>query len=92
LAKFTIKKLFFLYFSIWLFNEFSYESMIWIRMHVFSLIMIVFYKNEFYSMIENVLCILFTTFYFLGFSSAMAHSMETLNEEANIDDLTRQTD
>ena len=43
-------------------------------------------------MIENVLCILFTTFYFLGFSSAMAHSMETLNEEANIDDLTRQTD
>ena len=43
-------------------------------------------------MIENVLCILFTAFYFLGFSSAMAHSMETLNEEANIDDLTRQTD
>ena len=61
-------------------------------MHIFSLIMIVFHKNEFYSMIENVLCILFTAFYFLGFSSAMAHSMETLNEEANIDDLTRQTD
>ena len=88
LERLTGRKILFLYISLWLFNEFNYETMVWVRGHCFAIVLLPFYNTDYYFLLENVLSIPITAFYFLGFSSAMAHPFEILEEEPNDSALT----
>jgi len=74
--KFTLKRLAFLYVSLWLFNEFAYESFLWTRNHVYDLILIPLSETNYIFVTESIIGIPLIAFYFLGYHSAMANSLK----------------
>jgi hypothetical protein len=72
--KLTLKRILFLYISLWLYNEFAYEISLWLRIHVFNLILMPFDSQNFY-LFESFLGIPLIAFYFLGYYSAMTASL-----------------
>lgn len=79
----NLKKAIFLFVSLWLFNEFAYEASLFVRSHIFTLLLSPFSKDSIY-VIESLLAIALVTFYFLGYSSAMTHSLKQLTEEEDV--------
>jgi hypothetical protein len=70
-----------LFVSLWLFNEFAYEVSMFVRGHIFELLMLPFPADSRYY-IESMLGIPLISFYFLGYHSAMTNSMLLLHEGA----------
>ena len=67
----TLKNILFLYISLWLFNEFAFEISVWVRYHLFNLILLpIEDPNKFY-LYESILGIPLIAFFFLGYHSAM---------------------
>ena len=87
LEEFSMKKLLLAYIALWLFNEFSYETMVWARAHVFAVVLLPFYNTGYYFGLENILSIPVTAFYFLGYSSAMVNSLQILEIGAEDENL-----
>jgi hypothetical protein len=79
-SKFTFKRILFLYISLWLFNEFSYEFLLWTRVHIWGLILPAIKSPERYYVFETILGIPLIAFYFLGFHSAMTTSLKLTEE------------
>ncbi len=75
-TKLTLKRILFLYISLWLYNEFANEISLWVRAHVFGLILMPFDNPETYYLIESVIGIPLIAFYFLGYFSAMTTSLK----------------
>jgi len=74
--KLTIKRIFFLYVSLWLFNEFANEISLWVRSHLFGLILTPFDNPQTYYLVESIIGIPLIAFYFLGYFSAMTTSLK----------------
>jgi hypothetical protein len=74
-SKLTFKRLVLLYVSLWLFNEFTYEVCMWMRVHFFELILIPFKYSDKYYLFESFLAIPLMAFFFLGYYSAMTTSL-----------------
>jgi hypothetical protein len=75
-TKLTFQRILFLYISLWLYNEFAYEVSLWIRAHVFGLVLMPFQNPENYYLIESIIGIPLIAFYFLGYYSAMTTSLK----------------
>ncbi len=75
-TKLTLKRILFLYVSLWLFNEFANEISLWVRSHLFGLILIPFDNPQTYYLIESIFGIPLIAFYFLGYFSAMTTSLK----------------
>lgn len=75
-TKLTFKRIVFLYISLWLYNEFANEISLWVRAHVFGLILMPFDNPETYYLIESIIGIPLIAFYFLGYFSAMTTSLK----------------
>lgn len=71
----TLKRILFLYISIWLYNEFAYEISMWVRAYVFRVILIPFEKSDYFYLLESFIGIPLIAFYFLGYYSAMVTSL-----------------
>jgi len=75
-TKLTIKRILFLYVSLWLYNEFANEILLWVRSHLFGLILMPFDNPQTYYLIESIIGIPLIAFYFLGYFSAMTTSLK----------------
>lgn len=77
--KISFRKIIFLFVSLWLFNEFAYEISLFVRGHIFSLLLAPFDEDKkfFY---ESFLGIPLIAFYFVGYHSAMTLVPKQLNE------------
>jgi hypothetical protein len=75
----SFKKIIFLFIALWLFNEFAYEFSLFVRTHIFSLIVLPFSSDKRY-LIESILGVPLVSFYFLGYYSAMVNSLLILEE------------
>lgn len=75
-TKLTIKRIFILYISLWLFNEFANEISLWVRSHLFGLILMPFDNPQTYYLIESIIGIPLIAFYFPGYFSAMTTSLK----------------
>jgi hypothetical protein len=78
--KMTFKRIFFLYISLWLFNEFAYEVSIWVKNHLFALILLPVDNPDRIYLYESFLSIPLIAFYFLGYSSAMTTSLRLMEK------------
>ena len=73
----SFKRIIFLYISVWIFNEFAYETLLWMQYHVFDLILMpLAEKPDRWFVFESFLSIPLVSFYFIGFSSAMTLSLK----------------
>jgi len=73
----NLKKLFFLFVSLWLFNEFAYEISSFIRLNIFGFILIPFdFEKKYLS--ESFLGIILIAFYFVGYYSAITTLLRDL--------------
>ena len=70
-VKITFKRILFLYISLWLFNEFAFEISLWVRNHLFALLLLPFSDSYNYYLYESIIGIPLIAFYFLGYFSAM---------------------
>jgi hypothetical protein len=75
----TLKKVLFLFVSLWIFNEFAYEISLFVRAHIFSLILTPTGAENRY-LFESALGLILIAFYFLGYYSAMTTSLKLLEE------------
>jgi len=75
-----LKNIFLLFIALWLFNEFAYEVSLFVRGHIFELILIPFPEDKQY-LIESILGLSLISFYFLGYYSAMINSMNLLDQD-----------
>jgi hypothetical protein len=75
--KLKARNIFFLYISLWLFNEFAYELFMWCRYHVFALVLMPFDKSDSYYLLESVPGIVLIAFFFLGYHSALTKATST---------------
>ena len=75
----SLQKFIWLFITLWLFNEFAYEISLFIRGHIFELILLPFPLDSQY-FIESILGVPLISFYFLGYHSAMTNSMLLLND------------
>lgn len=74
----NFKKFIWLFITLWLFNEFAYEVSLFIRGHIFELILLPFpFESQYF--IESILGVPLVSFYFLGYHSAMTNSMLLLD-------------
>jgi len=80
-TKITLKRILFLYISLWICNEFSFEISSWVRSLVFGLILMPFDNPDNYYFIESVIGIPLIAFYFLGYYSAMTTSLKLTEQE-----------
>jgi len=80
-TKITFKRILLLYISIWLFNEFAFEISLWVRAHLFKLILLPFSSSEYYYVFESFLGIPLIAFYFLGYHSAMTTSLRLTEQK-----------
>jgi hypothetical protein len=78
--KLTLKRILFLYISLWLCNEIAYEFFNWLRVHVFALILLPFHSSENSYLIESFLGIPLIALFFLGYYSALTTSL-TITEK-----------
>jgi len=78
--KITTRKVFFLFISLWLFNEFAYEFSVFVRTYLFGLILfpIGIVKQYF---VESFIGMALIAFYFVGYHSAMTTSLKLLDNE-----------
>jgi len=74
----NFQKFIWLFIALWLFNEFAYELSLFIRGHIFELILLPFPADTQY-FIESILGVPLISFYFLGYHAAMTNSMLLLN-------------
>ncbi len=77
---FNLQKLIWLFVALWLFNEFAYEFSLFVRGHIFGLILLPFSVDSQY-FIESILGVALISFYFLGYHSAITNSMLLLNND-----------
>ncbi len=77
--KITFKKIFFLFVTLWLFNEFTIEMAQFVRAQIFRFILIP-YGNANTYIEESLLALPLIAFWFLGFHSAMNSSLRLLDE------------
>jgi len=77
---FNFQKFIWLFITLWLFNEFAYEVSLFIRGHIFELILLPFPLDSQY-FIESIIGVPLISFYFLGYHSAMTNSMLLLNDD-----------
>jgi hypothetical protein len=75
------KKILFLFIALWCYNAFAAESLLFIRNHIFSLLLIPF-GHDWYFCLESILGLPLVAFYFLGFHVTMSMSLQLLNEAA----------
>ncbi|MGZ3952240.1 MAG: hypothetical protein ACXVBZ_12655, partial [Flavisolibacter sp.] len=75
-TKLTLKRLLLLYVGLWLFNEFAYEVSIWVRSHVFGLLLMPFDNPQNYYLIESIIGIPLIAFFFLGYFSALTNPLK----------------
>jgi len=75
---FNFQRFIWLFVALWLFNEFAYELSLFVRAHIFELILLPFPVESQY-FIESILGVALISFYFLGYHSAMTNSMNLLN-------------
>jgi hypothetical protein len=75
----NLKKIMFLFVILWLFNEFAYEFFIFIRGHLFSLMLASFDESKIFSY-ESLFAIPLMGFYFIGYHSAMSASLKRLDK------------
>lgn len=80
IAKIGLKKILFLFVSLWLFNEFAYEFGTFIRTVIINLVVIPFGDNNTFIQ-ESILTIPLFAFWFLGYHSAMNSSLKLLDEQ-----------
>lgn len=81
-TKLTIKRILFLYISLWVFNEFAFEISLWVRSHLFNLILLPVEDPDKFYLFETILSIPLIAFYFLGFHSAMTTSLKLTENKA----------
>jgi hypothetical protein len=74
--KITLRRMLFLYISLWLFNEFAFEFSSWLRSHLFGLILMPFASPAKYFLFESILGIPTIAFFFAGYFSALTKSLE----------------
>ncbi len=74
-TKLTFKRIFFLFISLWIVNEFAYEIYVWTKTHLLNLVLIPVETPERVYLIESFLSIPFIALYFLGYHSAMTTSL-----------------
>jgi len=74
---FDLQKFIFLFVTLWLFNEFAFELSLFVRGHIFELLLLPFPVDSHY-FIESILGVVLVSFYFLGYHSAMTNSMNLL--------------
>ncbi|KAA5532442.1 hypothetical protein F0919_16775 [Taibaiella lutea] len=79
-GKLNFKNMLYLFTSLWMFNEFAYECSLFVRGHIFDLILLPFSEDNHY-LIESFLGVVLVAFYFLGYHVAMTHSIILLNTE-----------
>jgi len=79
--KLSLKKMFFLFVSLWLFNEFAYEFYIFMKHYIFGLLLVPF-EIESKFLYESLLEIIIVAFYFIGFYSAMTFPLK-LDDKMN---------
>jgi hypothetical protein len=82
----TFKKLLSLFIILWLFNEFAFEISSFVRAHIFELLLLPFPEDKHY-LIESILGVPLISFYFLGYYSAMVHSMKLLYDTPEEDEM-----
>jgi len=80
----SLNKLLLLFAGLWLFNEFAYEISLFVRGHIFDILLIPFPEDRQY-FIESILGLTLVSFYFLGYHSAMTNSMHLLNHDHSDD-------
>jgi hypothetical protein len=78
-ARLTFKRVLLLYISLWLFNEIAYEMSLWVRTHLFALLLIPFSGSDKYYLYESILGIPLIAFYFPGYYSAMTYYFKQNN-------------
>jgi hypothetical protein len=79
-SKLNFKNIVYLFVTLWLFNEFAYELSLFVRGHIFDLILLPFSEDQHY-LIESFLGVVLVSFYFLGYHSAITNSIILLNED-----------
>jgi hypothetical protein len=82
-GKLNFKTILYLFAGLWIFNEFAYEFSLFIRGHIFDLILLPFSEDNHY-LIESFLGVVLVAFYFLGYHVAMTRSIILLNMEEQI--------
>jgi hypothetical protein len=78
--KLTLKRLFILFISLWIFNVLAYELTLWIRSYVFGLILMPVSNIERFYFLESFLGIPLIVIYFLGYYSAMTNVLKQFDE------------
>jgi hypothetical protein len=73
--KLNFKKLFFLFVSLWFFNEFAFEISLFVRIYIFGLLLSPLAEEKKY-LYESFLGIMLVGFYFVGYYSAMVTSLK----------------
>jgi hypothetical protein len=80
--KISLKKIAFIYVSLWFFNEFAYEFFLFIRGDIFDVILLPA-KVEMRFIYESFLGIPLIAFFFVGYFSAMTTSLKLLSTKEN---------
>jgi hypothetical protein len=70
-SKLTLKRILFLYISLWLFNEVAFEFIEWTRIHLFELILMPVKEPQHYYLFESILGVPLIASSFLGYYVAM---------------------
>jgi hypothetical protein len=81
--KIDLKRIVFLYVSLWIINEFAYEFFIWCKQLIIGLILLPFANSEYRYVFESILGIPVFAFFFLGYASAMIGVSANLVVKAN---------
>jgi hypothetical protein len=76
----NLKKILFLFVSLWLVNEFAYEFFIFTRGHLFSFLLAPFDESKIFTH-ESILAIPLMAFFFIVYHSAMTTSLKQLDEQ-----------
>jgi hypothetical protein len=80
-SKLTFKRVVKLFISLWIVNEFAYEVFLWVRNHIFNLLLIPVSTPERAFEIESFLSIPLIALFFLGYYSAMTTSIKLTEKE-----------
>lgn len=76
----TIRRVLWLFVTLWLVNEMVYEFSLFVRAHVFAFLLLPFPLEDRY-LVESILGVALVSSYFPGYHVAMTRSMFLLNEE-----------
>jgi hypothetical protein len=75
----TLKECLFILISLWIFNELAYEFSLFVRSHIFLLILAPFPADK-YFFVESILSIPLIAVLFLGYHSVITNSMKMLQD------------